>query len=214
LLAITFGLLSSACLIICSLSLSRKRILIASLLINTFSAAQYLLLSQTGALVMVSLGFIMAATVLASLKFPALGTAKVLGAFLVAYPIAFFSTSSGIQSAFELLPLFSTMIATTAVFMRNLLVVKTMFILNGLSWLAFEIFAGAYGAVPGEILTLAGNVTSFILLGRAHLAGQALETVPEMNVRIAGLIRKMRGSIPAASEVIAETPVKRELVNA
>jgi len=214
LLAISFGLLSSVCLILASLSLSRKRILILSLLINTFSAFQYLLLGQPGALVLVSLGFIMTATVLASFKFPALGTTKVLAGFLVAYPAVFFATGGWVDSWPELLPLFSTMIATTAVFMRNLLVVKGMFIVNGLSWLSFEIFAGAYGALPGEILTLTGNVTSFILLGMAWRAGKPLETVPEMNVRIASFIAGMRKKNEEPVPVSHSPIIERELVNA
>lgn len=212
-LAISFGLLSSVCLILASLSLSRKRILVLSLLINTFSAAQYLLLGQSGALVLVSLGFIMTATVLTSLKFPALGTTKVLAGFLIAYPVAFFSTSGSIDALPELLPLFSTMLATTAVFMRNLLAVKAMFIVNGLSWLSFEIFAGAYGALPGEVLTLAGNITSFVLLGLAWRAGKPLESVPEMNVRIAAFFRGLRKQGEPVS--ITHSPVvERELVSA
>lgn len=213
-LAISFGLLSSVCLILASLSLSRKRILILSLLINIFSAFQYLLLGQSGALVLVSLGFLMTATVLTSLKFPALGTTKVLSGFLVAYPVAFFATGGAVDAWPELLPLFSTMIATTALFMRNLLLVKGMFIVNGLSWLSFEIFAGAYGALPGEVLTLTGNVTSFVLLGIAWRAGRPLESVPEMNVRIVSFIRGARKRNVEPVMVIPSPSVERELISA
>lgn len=212
-LAITFGLLSSACLILASLSLRRKRILFLSLGINIFTGLQYMLLGQTGALVLVALGFVMTCTVLASFKFPALGTAKVLAGFLVAYPAVFFATGGWVESWPELLPLFSTMVATTALFMRNLLLVKAMFIVNGLSWMAFEIFAGAYGALPGEVLTLTGNITSFALLARAYFAGIALDTVPELNVRIASLVRLARGR---RNPVVIVEPslVERELVAA
>lgn len=184
-LPILLGLGSSACLIASSLSLKRLRILILGLFINVLTGLQYMLLDQMGALTLTCLGFVLTAIVLASLKWPALGTTKVLGAFLVAYPVAFFLTAGTITSAVSLLPLFSMMVATTALFMKNLIVVKAMFIANGISWLIFEISAGAFGAVPGEIITLAGNTLSLVLLVLAYRANIPLDAVPELNMRIA-----------------------------
>lgn len=192
-LPILLGLGSSACLIASSLSLKRLRILVLGLFINVFTGLQYMMLGQTGALTLTCLGFILTAVVLASLKWPALGTTKVLGAFLAAYPVAFFLTAGSITSPVSLLPLFSMMIATTALFMKNLMVVKAMFIANGVSWLIFELSAGAFGAVPGEIITLAGNTLSLVLLSLAYRAGIPLDMVPELNVRIVSAWNHFRG---------------------
>lgn len=206
-LPIMFGLVASICLIVSSLTLSRKLILILGLGINVFNGIQYMLLGQTGALALTAVGFVMVGTVLASLKYPALGTTKVLAMFLLAYPVVFFSTAGPIASVFGYLPLFSMIIGTIALFVKNVMGLKAIFIVNGLSWLTFELSVGAYGAVPGEIITIMGNCTSFILLAIASKAGIPFSQVPELPVRLARLAARNKGRDIRNPVSIEESPV-------
>jgi hypothetical protein len=193
LLAILFGLCASAILIIGSLSISRTRILLCSLGINVFTGLQYWVMGNTSTLVLVGLSILLVLTALSSLKWPALGTTKVMAAFLVAYPVLFFTVGEGkIETLTDIFPLLGVTCATIANFLKNGLHIKIAFMGAGLLWLVYEVSVGAYGQMVGEILTLAGNTISITFIMLAARKGIDPSEVPELNVRITAWFRSFK----------------------
>lgn len=185
-----FGLCSSVILIIGSLSISRTRILLCSLGINVFTGLQYWVMGHTSTLVLVGLSILLVLTALSSLKWRALGSIKVMTAFLIAYPILFFTIGNGkVEVPTDIFPLLGVACATVANFLKNSLHIKIAFISAGLLWLIYESSVGAYGQMVGEILTLAGNATSITLILLAASKGIAASEVPELNARITSWVR-------------------------
>ena len=190
---ILLGLCASALLIAGSLSISRARIFLCGLGINVFTGLQYWAMGHTSTLVLVGLSFLLSLTALSSLKWSMLGSSKIMAAFLVAYPVLFFTVGGGkIESVTDIFPLLGVTCATVGSFLKNSLHIKTAFIAVGAFWLVYESSVGAYGQMVGEILTLAGNATSVALILIAARNGVSATDVPELNVRIAGWLRSSK----------------------
>lgn len=122
-------------------------------------------------------------------------------AFLIAYPVLFFTVGNGkIETATDIFPLLGVTCATVGSFLKNSLHIKAAFMAVGAFWLVYESSVGAYGQMVGEILTLAGNATSVIFILIAARNGIASEDVPELNVRIAAWFRS-----PKRTALVDET---------
>lgn len=190
---ILLGLCASALLITGSLSISRARIFLCGLGINVFTGLQYFVMGNTSTLVLVGLSFLLALTALSSLKWSALGSKKVMTAFLIAYPVLFFTVGGGkIETMTDIFPLLGVTCATIGSFLKNSLHIKAAFMGVGSFWLVYEASVGAYGQMVGEILTLAGNATSIIFIMLAARKGIDPADVPELNVRIAAWFRSFK----------------------
>lgn len=190
---ILLGLCASALLITGSLSISRARIFLCGLGINVFTGLQYWAMGHTSTLVLVGLSFLLSLTALCSLKWSALGSPKIMTAFLIAYPVLFFTVGGGkIETVTDVFPLLGVTCATIGSFLKDSLHIKAAFMAVGAFWLVYESSVGAYGQMVGEILTLAGNATSVIFIMIAARSGIASADVPELNVRIATWFRSFK----------------------
>jgi hypothetical protein len=193
LLVILLGLCASALLITGSLSISRARIFLCGLGINVFTGLQYFVMGNTSTLVLVGLSFLLSLTALSSLKWPALGSKKIMAAFLIAYPVLFFTVGGGrIETMTDIFPLLGVTCATIGSFLKNSLHIKAAFMCVGSFWLVYEASVGAYGQMVGEVLTLAGNATSILFIMLAARKGIDPADVPELNVRIASWFRSFK----------------------
>lgn len=192
-LVILLGLCASALLITGSLSISRSRIFLCGLGINLFTGLQYWAMGNTSTLVLVGLSFLLSLTALSSLKWTALGSPKIMTAFLIAYPVLFFTVGGGkIETMTDMFPLLGVTCATIGSFLKNSLHIKAAFMGVGSFWLVYESSVGAYGQMVGEILTLAGNATSIAFIMLAARKGIDPSEVPELNVRIATWFRSFK----------------------
>lgn len=190
---ILLGLCASALLITGSLSISRSRIFICGLGINLFTGLQYWVMGNTSTLVLVGLSFLLSLTALSSLKWSALGSKKIMTAFLIAYPVLFFTVGGGkIETMTDIFPLLGVTCATIGSFLKNSLHIKAAFMCVGSFWLVYEASVGAYGQMIGEVLTLAGNATSILFIMLAARKGIDPADVPELNVRIASWFRSFK----------------------
>lgn len=150
-------------------------------------------MGNTSTLVLVGLSILLVLTALSSLKFPALGSPIVMTAFLVAYPVLFFTVGGGkIETLIDIFPLLGVTCATIANFLKNSLHIKVAFMSAGALWLVYEISVGAYGQMVGEVITLAGNATTITFILLAARKGIAPTDVPELNVRIATWFRSFK----------------------
>lgn len=191
---IIFGLCASALLIACSLALSRKRIFLIGLGINLFTGLQYFALGQTGTIPLIVINFILGLVALASLKHKVFGSKAVMAAFFVSYPVMFFAVGNTITTLVDALPLLGSAFSISAMFLKDTLHIKMAFVGTGVSWLFFEASVGAYGQMVGEVLTLAGNISSIVLLTLATRKGIPHSEVPELNVRVMNWVRSKRSS--------------------
>lgn len=209
-MVILLGLGASALLITGSLSISRARIFLCGLGINLFTGLQYWAMGHTSTLVLVGLSFLLSLTALSSLKWPALGSTKIMTAFLIAYPVLFFTVGGGkIETVTDIFPLLGVTCATIGSFLKNSLHIKAAFMAVGAFWLVYESSVGAYGQMVGEVLTLAGNATSIAFIMLAARKGIDPTDVPELNVRIAAWFRsfKKEPSVDASYTVPTLEPV-------
>lgn len=213
-LVIIFGLCASALLIACSLTLTRKRIFLIGLGINLFTGLQYFALGQTGTIPLIAINFLLGLVALASLKHKVLGSKPVMAAFFIAYPITFFAVGNTVSTFVDVLPLVGSAFSISAMFLKNAFHIKAAFVGTGISWLFFEASVGAYGQMIGEVLTLAGNISSMVLLSLATRKGISHEDVPELNVRLMNWVRTLRASTPSRSTVDSVQVNDRVLVNA
>jgi hypothetical protein len=210
LFVILLGLCASAFLIAGSLSISRARIFLCGLAINVFTGLQYLLMGHTSTLVLVGLSFLLSLTALSSLKWSALGSKKVMAAFLIAYPVLFFTVGGGkVETMTDVFPLLGVTCATIGSFLKNSLHIKAAFMCVGSFWLVYEASVGAYGQMVGEVLTLAGNATSIVFMMLAARKGLDPADVPELNVRIVSWFRtfKKESSVEKGYDVPALEPI-------
>jgi hypothetical protein len=197
LLAILLGLCASAILIFGSLSISRTRILFCSLGINVFTGLQYWVMGNTSTLVLVGLSILLVLTALSSLKWSSLGSPVIMTAFLVAYPVMFFTVGGGkVETLTDIFPLLGVTCATIANFLKNSLHIKIAFMSAGALWLVYEVSVGAYGQMVGEVITLAGNATTIAFILLAARRGIDPTDVPELNVRITKWFRSLRNESP------------------
>jgi hypothetical protein len=216
LFVILLGLCASALLIAGSLSISRARIFLCGLGINVFTGLQYWVMGHTSTLILVGLSFLLALTALSSLKWSALGSRKIMTAFLLAYPILFFTVGEGkIETITDVFPLLGVTCATIGSFLKNSLHIKAAFIGVGSFWLVYESSVGAYGQMVGEILTLAGNATSIVFIMLAVRKGIDPTSIPELNARIStwlrfvqkGTVNRLRhSSFGTNSRLISRSP--------
>lgn len=196
-LVFLLGLCASAILVTGSLLISRARILFCSLGINVFTGLQYWTMGNTSTLVLIGLNLLLVLTALGSLKWSGIGSKKVMTAFLIAYPILFFSVGGGkIEALTDIFPLLGAACGTIGCFVKNRLHIKVAFMSAGALWLVYESSVGAYGQMVGEILTLAGNATSITLILLAARKGIDPSEVPELNVRITAWFRSLKQTPP------------------
>ena len=191
-LVITLGLITSALLIACSLTLKRKNIFLIGLGINVFTGFQYFALGQMGTIPLIAINFLLGMVALTSLRYPAFGSKVIMAAFFAAYPVVFFAVGNTVSSVVDALPLLGSAFSISAMFLKNTMHIKIAFVGTGLSWLFFEGSVGAYGQMVGEVLTLMGNISSIVLLAFASKKGINHADVPELNVRLMNWISRMR----------------------
>lgn len=191
-LVITLGLITSALLIACSLTLKRKNIFLIGLGINIFTGLQYFALGQAGTIPLIAINFLLGLVALTSLKYPAFGSKIVMAVFFAAYPVVFFAVGNTVSSIIDALPLLGSAFSISAMFLKNTMHIKIAFVGTGLSWLFFEGSVGAYGQMVGEVLTLMGNISSIALLAAASKNGIAHADVPELNIRLMNWLSRLR----------------------
>jgi hypothetical protein len=87
---------------------------------------------------------------------------------------------NGFSLNWGLLALTGTIIGTLAMWFQSPMKLKVTMLFMGFIWLAYQTMAGAYGQLPGELIFIAGIVTSLILLTKAKRNGIPLNEVEEL----------------------------------
>ena len=184
-IVLVVGIASSACVLISSFSLHKKRMLIFILLSWFLGAVQYALIGIPAVLVICIIGTVRSAMVLGSYKYSWLNHWVLIPVFIVIHTISFFILSTWATLTWiSFLPLIASYGSILAVFFKNLIYTKLIFVLVGGMWTAYEISAGLYGQAVGEGIDLLINLWAFLTLVQAARKGIPLDEVKEVPTRI------------------------------
>lgn len=214
------GLCASVVMVIAGLTTHRGKLFMFNACVSALSVAQYLMIGSTAALAVGAIGFVRNSLLaFFSEKYPQVNSTKAVLFFGGTHILAFtLITQWSVTplSWYEFLPLTGALIGTTAPLFKNMIIVKSLFILCGVNWLTFEIIKGAYGQVFGEILTLGANITAVIYLTIQHRklgANVPDDAIEDLGTHIIDVITTpveilRTGTIRVASSNPPTTPIK------
>lgn len=184
-LVFILGISSSASVLFSSFSLHKKRMLIFILLSWLLGAFQYALLGIPAVFVICIIGTIRTGMVLASLKHSWLNHWIFILVFMIIHTVSFALLNNwGSLTWVSFLPLFASYGSILAVFFKNLIFTKAIFVFLEAMWVCYEISAGLYGQAIGESIDLLINLWAFITLVQAARHGIPLTEVKEVTTMI------------------------------
>lgn len=193
----TLGVLASLCIIIMAFSFNRSVILWSTLLTSVITGVQYILLEQTATTFLIGISLVYSILLMLENKLPAVRTHAFTGGVLTVQLLGYIAIN-GITLDWSILALAGTLIGTVALWFQNPVKLKVTMLVMGLIWLTFQIAAGAYGQLPGELVFLAGITFSLIMLAKAHKLGKPLTEVEELPAMLKRkLLSKAHAEVPA-----------------
>lgn len=209
-LVIVLGIFASIFLIISSLSTSRPRLLMFSIFCSVFAIAQFTLAGALVAGAVIAVGVVRNSLLLLSLKnqkFRWLDHWAVMVLFMVAASVVW--TLLVDWKSFEVLsvvPLAGSLLGSVAVFFRNLIYTKSIFMFAGMMWISYQFSYGAYGLLVGEAANLVSNGVALTLLIRAAVTGQkVIDPTTEVIKTITTAIPAVTATITTAIPVITSS---------
>lgn len=164
---------------------------------SLLTGTQFLLLGQNATTFLIAVSAVYSILLLLEKKIPFVRgkvfTLSVLGVQIIGYLVI-----NGFAWNWSLLALLGTIVGTFSMWFQNPLSLKTSMLFLGLIWMSYQIAAGAYGQVPGEVVFLTGIIVSLVFLNRAKKTGLPLEDVEEFPAMLRRKLKERRNSIPTA----------------
>ncbi len=177
-MVIALGLLASVIVILMSITVQRKNIVVLSILMAVITSFQYFLLEEIGTVWLGAVSLIYAVAMSKENRIPFVKTWTFSIITLVAYVVGYFLIN-GITFTWGLMALTASLIGTFMLRIHNPIYLKWAMLVNGLTWLTYQLAVGAYGQLPGELVYVVGIVVSLGLLNKAKKNGVNLLDVPE-----------------------------------
>lgn len=177
---IAAGLVASVFVVMLSFTIQRKNIIVISSLLASTTIVQYFLLDKYSTMLLAAVTLLYGLTTLFESRFPVLRSNYALPVLSVAYTAVFFFVN-GFEINIELVAYLASLTGVLIMAIKNQLLVKWLMLANGVAWLVYQLSAGAYGQLPGEVFYTVGVVISMIVLYRAKFAGMDLNKVPEFS---------------------------------
>lgn len=178
LLILTTGLIASVLVVALSLVTKRKKIIWLSLILCLTTGTQYALLGEIPTVVLSAITVIYGILTFFEHKFRFLTSRVFLYGLLAAYTAAFF-LANGFTWSPDLMAYGASILGTVVMMMRHEIGAKTVMLVSGLLWLAFQLVVGAYGQIPGELFYIAGCVFTLYKLQRRAKKNTTAETPVE-----------------------------------
>ena len=183
------GIVSSTTLIISALSIHRKRLLVFAIATTALVGLQYGLVGSEIGLAACVLGLFRNLLVLGSLRYGWLNHWLFMPFFVSLHIAAFFAfTDWDNLTWISFIPVVGGCLGVLAVFFKNVIYTKAMFVGLGAIWMIYEFSLTLYGQMIGEGLTLIANIFAFFVLLNAHRKGVPEEQIEDLDVRIIGTI--------------------------
>lgn len=215
------GVLSSASLILSSLSTNKKHVILLGLLASLFYLPQYLMVGSTTSFVYMIIGMIRSTTVYLSMSKPILQHWLAPVTFIVAYLTAFYLLTDFAHTTFTTwLPLIAVITATIGIFMNDILVMKSILLTSSLSWIIFETANHMYTAAIGESLSFVSTIIAMTIIVKERAKGISDENITNPSTEI---LHTLTGAIPILetkilhtvkpSKMITKKPITEQLPN-
>lgn len=179
-MVIVIGLIASIFVIMLSFTIQRKNIIIISSLLAVATITQYAMLGKYSTMLLAAVTLLYGLTTLFESRFPVLRSNYALPVLSVAYSAVFFFVN-GFEMNIEIVAYLASLTGVLIMAIKNQLLVKWLMLGNGIAWLVYQLSAGAYGQLPGEVFYTIGVIVSMIFLYRAKFAGMDLNKVPEFS---------------------------------
>lgn len=171
LLSLTFGVLSSAMVVISALSINRMRLLVFALLGSVLAVIQFLFMpleeSKAG-LVLCALAVLRGIYWIAAEKFTRLNHWLAPTVFIVS-SILLWGAVVGKEEwdSMALIPLIGMVFSLMAFYFQNMVILKMFFAATSGAWIIYEFLTGAYGAMVGEAFTIVSNLLAIAIIMRS-----------------------------------------------
>lgn len=149
------------------------------LLTNVLTGAQFILLNQTATTYLIGVSLVYSILLIFEKKIPFVRTHVFTAGLLLTQTVGYFLIN-GFSFNWGLLALTGTIIGTLAMWFQSPLKLKVTMLFMGFIWLAYQAASGAYGQLPGELVFIAGIITSLVLLSNAKKNGIPLDEVEEL----------------------------------
>lgn len=198
--ALTLGALASLFIIISAFSLNRKTILLSLLITNFLTGAQFVILGETPTVFLIAVSALYTGALMMEKRIAFIRSNAFTIGILAVQTIGYFAIN-GTRLDWSLLALAGTIVGSFAMWFKNPIHLKATMLFMGFIWLAYQLVSGAYGQIPGELVFLAGIITSLVMLSNAKRQGLPLDTVEELPA----LLRRKFENRHSAEENVAET---------
>lgn len=195
------GVIASVMVVVLSLLTKRNHIIVFSIVLCVITGTQYALLGEYSTVVLSAITILYGLATFFERRFPVIQSKGFLWGLLAVYTLAFF-ISNGLSFGVDFMAYGASILGTVVMMLHNQISAKTVMLISGLLWLAFQLAVGAYGQIPGEIFYTAGCVYTLVVLFKRRKRDRADEVSVEDTVR--GDLRvKPAADTPAAVRAIA-----------
>jgi hypothetical protein len=149
------------------------------LLTNVLTGVQFTLLQETATTFLIAVSLVYSILLVLEEKLPFVRTASFTVGVLATQTVGYF-VINGFSWNWSLLALLGTIVGAFAMWFKNPINLKVTMLFMGFIWLAYQVSAGAYGQLPGEVVFIAGIVFSLVTLLKAQKRGVPLNEVEEL----------------------------------
>lgn len=149
------------------------------LLTNILTGAQFILLNETATTYLIGVSLVYSILLIFEKKISFVRTHVFTAGLLLVQMVGYFLIN-GFSFNWGLLALTGTIIGTLAMWFQSPLKLKVTMLFMGFIWLTYQAASGAYGQLPGELIFIAGIITSLVMLTNAKKKGIPLDEVEEL----------------------------------
>lgn len=212
-LVIAIGIVSSISLILSALSTRRTKLLMFAIFASSFAGVQFVLAGAAVAGAVIAVSIVRNSLLLLALKkekFRWLDHWAVMIFFMiVASAVWVLVVDWDNFAVLSLVPLVGNLLGSVAVFFRNLIYTKAIFMFGGAMWFVYEFSYGAYGAMLGEAATFVSNSIALVLLIKASMTGkEAIDPTTEVIKTITTAVPAVTSAITTAIPVVTSSVPK------
>lgn len=154
------------------------------LVTNILTSTQFILLNQTATTYLIAVSLVYSVLLMLENKIPIVRTHGFTALVLCIQTAGYVIINQGLRFDWGLLALAGTIIGTLAMWFQNPIKLKATMLIMGLIWMSYQIAAGAYGQLPGEVVFLAGIIVSLVMLTRARRREIPLDEVEEIPILV------------------------------
>lgn len=190
-LVIIVGLIASVFVVMLSFTIQRKNIVAVSSMLAIATIVQYAMLEKYSTMFLAATTLLYGLLTLFERRFPVIGSKYALPVLAMAYSAVFFVVN-GFQVNMEIVAYLASLTGVLIMAVKNQLIAKWLMLFSGVAWVVYQVSAGAYGQLPGEVFYTIGVLVSMVILYRARHSGIDLNKVPEFSTILRSKFVKIR----------------------